>query len=130
MHIAGRHDHLVKLFSEFYDLAVDLLQIFDGLHIGLIASQHKGIVSDRLDLQIIIEIDQSCNFLIGSVIQHSLIQFARLTGRTKQQSLSVTHKFALRDQRSSVIVFQMRAGHQTIQIDATQVIGRQQDCMV
>ena len=68
MHIAGRHDHFVELFSEFYDLAVDLLKIFDRLYIGLVASKHKSIVADRLDLQIIIEIDQPCDLLIRAMV--------------------------------------------------------------
>ncbi len=44
------------------------IAIFDRLHIGLVASKHKSIVADRLDLQIIIEIDQPCDLLIRAMV--------------------------------------------------------------
>ena len=57
MNVAGSYHRFIKGLSQFYDLPVDLLKIFLCLDIVPVRiPEHKGIVADRLDLQIIIEI--------------------------------------------------------------------------
>ena len=56
MHIAGRTHRLVKLLAEGNDLPVDIHQIIHCIHRALLIPQHKHVVSQRLDLQIIVEL--------------------------------------------------------------------------
>ncbi len=90
MHIAGRHDRLFELFAEGYDLPVDILQ--DPLRSSLSSAslRHKHVVSERLDLQIIIKFTSLASSASGRSVQDRLIQLSRLTGRSNDQALSVT----------------------------------------
>ena len=52
---------------------------------------HKGIVADGLDLQIIIKIHDIGDLIIRFAFKKRLIQFPRLTGRTHQDPFPVFH---------------------------------------
>ena len=57
VNVTGSYHRLVKGLSQLHDLPVDLLKIFLSLDIIPVRiPEHKGIVADRLDLQIIIEV--------------------------------------------------------------------------
>ena len=65
MHVAGGNHRLIELLTQAYDLTVDLLKILLGLYFAdLLAVDHKGIVSKRLDFQIIIVIYNPCDPLL------------------------------------------------------------------
>ena len=86
MHVTGGADRLSELFSEADYLPVYVLKIVLGVDIVFLL-QEKGIISQGLDLQIVIEPDYSCDlFLCPSVFQCP-IQFSRLTGAAQDQSL-------------------------------------------
>ena len=57
VNVTGSYHRLIKGLSQLHDLPVDLLKIFLSLDIIPVRiPEHKGIVADRLDLQIIIEV--------------------------------------------------------------------------
>ena len=57
MYIAGRDHRLVKQLSELYNPPVKLHQILHGLHRFPVTANHKRIIPQRLDFQIIIKTD-------------------------------------------------------------------------
>ena len=65
MHVTGGNHRLIELLTQAYDLTVDLLKILLGLYFAdPLAVDHKGIVSKRLDFQIIIVIYNPCDPLL------------------------------------------------------------------
>ena len=69
MDVAGRHHRLIKGLAQFHDLPVDLLKVLLRLYIIPVRiPEHKGIVSNRLNLQIIIEIYDPGDFCIRTAV--------------------------------------------------------------
>ena len=80
----------MELFSQPNDLPVHVLDILHGIdRTDLIAIDHKCIISQRLNLQIIIEIHDLRNGLIGFSIQECLIKLPGLAGTAHDQSFPV-----------------------------------------
>ena len=96
----------------------------------LIICDHKFIISDRLNFQIIIEIYQSGNLCLRCISQQCLVQFARLAGTSYQKSVTVFLQDALWYTGTSVIVLQMRLAYQFIQINTTRFISGKNNYMV
>ena len=80
MHIAGRTHRLVKLLAEGNDLPVDIHQVIHRLHRALLIPQHKHVVSERLDLQIVIKLHELRKLRIRHAPQDRLIKLPRLAG--------------------------------------------------
>ena len=60
MYITGGNHRFFKLFSQFHDPSVQIPKIFlGGYIIPVFIPHHKHVVTDRLDLQIIIEFHQT-----------------------------------------------------------------------
>ena len=69
MHIAGGNHRLIKHFPQLYDLPVDFPQIVLCLNIRpVLIPQHEGIVADRLNFQIVIEVHQSGDLRLGPAV--------------------------------------------------------------
>ena len=73
MHIAGSADRLIKLFTEGHDLPVDVHQVIHRPHRALLISQHKHVVSERLDLQIVIKLHELRKLRIRHTAQDRLV---------------------------------------------------------
>ena len=80
MHIAGRTHRLVKLLAEGSDLPIDIHQVIHRLHRALLIPQHKHVVSERLDLQIVIKLHELRKLRIRHAPQDRLIKLPRLAG--------------------------------------------------
>ena len=80
MDVAGGHYGLAKLLAQGDDPLIEPDQILLGLKGGPLSPQHKFIVAQGLDLQIVIEIDQPRDLLLRSGAHQSLVQLARLAG--------------------------------------------------
>ena len=130
MHITGSHHRLVKLFSQLYDPPVILLKILLCIGRTVLISQHKCIVADGLDLQIIIKFYNTGDILVGSAPHQCPKQFSCLTGRAEKQSFPVFHIQALGYPRPSGIIVKMRLGDQPVQIDPPCIVLSQNDGMV
>ena len=125
MDIAGRDHRLVILFSQLYDPAVDILQRLHVRH--RMIAYHELIVAERLNLQIVIIIDQILDDLRTIVIQYRLIEFTRFTGRSQKQSLPQAIQLRLGNPRHPVEILQMRDGNELIQIPESGQILYQND---
>ena len=131
MHIAGCDNRFFKLIPQFDDFFIDLDQVFIGLNtVILFICQHKCIVSERLDFQIIVEIYKSCNLRFRCISKNCLIQFPCFTGTSDQKPVPVFQKQTLRYTRTTTVIFQMRLTHQLIQINSPCLISCQNDCMI
>ena len=131
MHITGSKHRLVQLLSQFDNLPVQILQIFFRLDVfSVFLTDHKCIIADWLNLQIIIKVRNTNNFLFCFSFQNCLEQFSRFTGRSQNQSLPVLLYGTLRDTGSSVVILQMRPGYQTVQIDSSNLILCQNNGMI
>ena len=107
MYVTRRHNRLFVAFSEHYDLPVQILQILDRLAVLIVLPRHKHIIADRLDLQIIIEIDQSCDLRLWCIAQQCPVKLTCLTRRSENQPLAVLLQQTLRYTRPPVVILQM-----------------------
>ena len=62
MHIAGSADRFLELLSQLDDPAVQIPQILFILDRAVLVPDHKRIIANGLDLQVIIEIHDSSKF--------------------------------------------------------------------
>ena len=109
MHVAGRHHRLFELFAQPDDLPVQLLQILCTAHRRhIVTVDHKRIVAQGLDLQIIIKLHQTGNFRVRRPAQQRLVKLSRLAGGADHHAFLVFQIHALWQPRTAVIVFQMR----------------------
>jgi hypothetical protein len=70
MNVAGRYYRLIEPFTKLYNPPVYVFNILCRIYISnLFRSDHKLIVSRRLNLQIIIKIHQLRDLLFGFLIQ-------------------------------------------------------------
>ena len=130
MDVAGSHHRLVVLFSQPDDGAVVFLQLLHRLGILIVVPGHKHVVAQRLNLQIIIELHDACQFLGGSPPDNGPEQFARLAGRSQNQTLPVFLQHALGHSGPSVVILQMGPGNQPVQIDPAHVVCSQQNGVI
>ena len=118
MHITGSHYRLIKLLSQLNDLLIDLNQVFlrvDG--IILLILDHKPVISQRLDLQIIIKIHQSCDLRLRCIPKQCLVKLTGLAGASNEQSIPVCFKYTLGNSWLMVKIFDMGLAYQLVQID-------------
>ena len=125
MHVTGSYYRLFKFFSQLYDSAVDILKFLYGVHRLFIAAQHKLIIAQRLDFQIIIKFHDSGDFLLRLSPDNRTVQFPRFAGGSQQQPLPVFYKFAFGHSGPFVVICQMGQRHQTVQIYSADIIGCQ-----
>ena len=128
MHVTGCHNRLAVSFTQFHNLPV---HVFDILHrVNIFHSRrinHKFIVTQRLDFQIIIEMYQFFDALFGFAVQKSTIQFPRFAGTAQNQAFPHLHKFAFRDSRATEEIINMSHGNQFVQIPQTCIVLHQND---
>ena len=130
MHITGCNDRLAKLIAKVADLPVDILQIFHGLYRCFLIIKQEHVVSNRLDLIVIIEITKSCDFILALSVQYCTVKLARLTGGANDQTFPVFVDQTLRHTWTPVKICQMRLRNQTVQIHSSNLICRQYDTMI
>ena len=134
VHITGSANRLIEFHSQLYDTTVQIPQILFRLQLVLAAAflipQIKGVVTDRLDFQIVIEIHDTGHFGVGLTKQNSLEQLSCLTGGTDNQALPVFLNETLRNLRLTSEIFQMGRTHQSVQVNSSDIILRQNNNMV
>ena len=90
MHITGCHNRFMELLPQLYNPAVDILNILHGIYRpDFLRGNHKLIVPDRLDFQIIIKPHQPGNLHIALPVQKRPVQFSRFTGTSQNQPFPV-----------------------------------------
>ena len=97
MHVAGGDHQLVELSRPALQ-SCRLISCSSSIGVdgALLIPQHEAVVADRLNLQIVVETSQDVTISSsGLPSKIALVEFARLTGRSEQQSLSVLYEFAL-----------------------------------
>ncbi len=67
MDVTGRADRLIILFSQTHNPAVQIHQLFLGIHRTFLIPEHKCIVAQRLYFQIVIKI----HYLMYLRIRHT-----------------------------------------------------------
>ena len=107
MYITGGNDRLLKFFTKTHDLPDIFPEIFLRVYRILGIPQHKSVIAQGLDLQVIVKIHDSCHFLAGRSSKNCLIQFPRLAGRTYDQTFPVFIQKTLGNPRSSGKIFKM-----------------------
>ncbi len=126
MHVTCGAYRLAQLLAQADDGAVIVPQLLHGAHRPV--SQHKHVVADRLDLQIIVEGGDALELLpILMAVRQCLKQFSRLAGRADDQTLPMGHQLSFGDDRPLVEIFQVGQGDQLEQVLQPQLVFRQQD---
>ena len=62
MDVAGSADQLAELLPQFYDFPVQIPQFLLCLHRTFFIPQHKSVIADGLNFQIVVKPNQSGNF--------------------------------------------------------------------
>lgn len=132
--ISSGHHWLAHLMGELYDGSVKVSQLLLVPRHGpsvLVRAQHKGVVADGLDLQVIIPGGNPFELRPGGTAGHRLEELPCLAGRAHKKSLSVLvdeafgHHWVL----FALKVFQMGFGYQLIEIAQTGLISGQDNEM-
>ena len=131
MYVTGGNHRFVKLFSQFYNPLVDRLNILHGMYIfHPFRRNHKFVVTQGLNFQIVIKVYNPADFRIRLAPQHRLVQLAGFTGAAQQYALPVLLKQALGNSGPSGIIGQMGFRYHRIQIHSAHVILRQHNGMI
>ena len=80
VHIAGSDHRFAVFVAQSHDALIDGDEIILRMDVDAVALDHEAVVAQRLDLQIVIKIDQPGDLLLRCTVQDRLVQFARLTG--------------------------------------------------
>ena len=123
MDVAGGADGNMQGISQPYNGAVEVPELF--FVTGSPFLHHKLVVSQRLDLQKIVEAGDGTQFLPRPAIHNCTIQFPLVTGAAEKQPLLVLQQLAFGDAGLSIEVMQMRPGNQLIQVFKPCSISRQ-----
>ena len=97
VHVARGDNRLAELFAQADDRAVEFTQLF--LILDLAIADHKRVVADRLDLQVIVKFRDAAQLRPGRAVEHGAEQLARLAGAAKQEPFAVLHERAFEDAR-------------------------------
>ncbi|CDC25052.1 unknown [Firmicutes bacterium CAG:466] len=131
MNITSCYNRLSISFAQFHNLSVHIFDIFHGVdifHSGRV--NHKFIVAQRLNFQIIIEMYQFFDTLFGLAVQKGTIQFPCFAGTAQNQAFPHLHEFAFGNSGTTEEIINMGHGNQFVQIPQTCIVLHQNDCMV
>ena len=130
MHIAGRDGRDAEAVADLNDLAVQIAQvlfIFDGI---AVAVDHEVIVSERLNLEIIIEGCEPFQLVIRLALDDRREELARLARTAVEQSLVMLHEQRFRDQRFLIKIVDLRIGHEPVEILHAGLVLRENDLVI
>ena len=131
MHVAGGDHGFPELFPELHHPLVQRDQIFLGVDIPQsLRFDHKPVVADRLDLQIVIKLHNAGDLFVALSVEHGTKQLPRLAGAAQDQTFPVLLDQTLWDQWSLVKIFQMGLGYQLVEVDAPRLVLCQYDNVV
>ena len=130
MHVTGSADQLVKPLSQLHNPFIQLNQISLCLNRALLIPEHKAIISQRLDFQIIIKMNQPGKLRVRNPSQKGLVKLPSLTSRANNETFPVLLQQALWNTGPSGIVGKMGPADQTVQINTPYIIFSQNNHMV
>ena len=123
----GAH-RFAKFLAQADNGAVELPQFLLRLHLAV--AEHKGVVAQGLDLQIVVERGNALQLCPVLMISDGTEQLARFAGRADNETLAVLHQFRLGDGGHAVEILQIGHGDQLIEVLQAQLILRQKDNML
>ena len=125
MNVSGSADRLAQFLTQTDDGTVELLQVFLRLHLSL--ADHKLVVAEGLDLQKIVIVRDALQLVPVLVVLHCLEQFARLTGGTYNDTLTVLVQQRLGDRGHTLEILQIGGGDHLVQVLQAHLVAGQQD---
>ncbi len=128
MHVAGRHNRDMQLFTERDDLTVVIPQRLLILREPL--ADHEFVVGDGLDFEVIVEFGKIFKIGIILAVHQCREQLTCLTRRAEDQTVAVLLQHGLREKRMTVVVIQMPVGHQAVKILQSHLIAHQNDLVI
>lgn len=93
-------------------------------------SEHKAVVADGLNLQIIIKTGDLTQLVPRAAVDHGAEKLARLAGAAQKQALAVLDQDAFGDARFFIKIFQMGLGDQLIQILKPRLVLHQNNLVI
>ena len=131
MYVTGSYDRFAVCASQLYDSSVDLFQILSRSNIFMLfIIDQIQIVCQRLNLQIIIEGNDSFDSFSTVIFQNSFIELSAAACRSQDQSFPVFFDHALGHSGLTVKIIQMGTRDQFIEIFQSDLILHQQDRMM
>ena len=134
MNIARGADRFIQCFTQANNCAVKFSQLFHILcnrcFSGTLRTEHKGIVAKRLDLQEIVERCNLFQILLLLSGNDCLEQFARLAGRTNDQTFPQFHQQRLWNAGCFFEILQVGLGNQLIQVPKSSLILGQKNNVI
>ena len=114
VYVASGDHGLVQLLAQPHDFAVEIAQRF--LILGRAFLQHKGVVADGLDFQIIVKARDAQKLRVPRAAHHRAEQFARLARAAHDQPFPVFFDQAARNARTAAVMVQVRLAHQAVEV--------------
>ena len=114
MGVTRSHDRLVQILAQLYDGAVEVLDRLNRIHLPV--AEHKFIVAEGLDLEIIVIIGDAQQLLIRLARHDRPVKLTRFTGRGKQQSLAVLVQQAARHTRFFEEILGVRGADDAVEV--------------
>ena len=128
VYVTGGTARFSQFIRQAENIAVPVAQLLLVLRHAL--CDHKVVVADRLNLQIVVERRQPLDLLPRLALGQCAEYLARLTRRAENQSLTVTDEFAARHNGALVVIFQKALGNQLIQVSQSRLVLHQNDKMI
>ena len=128
MHVGCRNDRFPECAAGVQYSPVKILKNFDGTDATVV--HEKGVVADRLDLQIVVERSNLSQRIITLTAHDSSVKLAHAAGGTDQDPLPMLHQQALRDAGHLQEVVQIGLRYHLIEILETGSIQNQKDHMI
>ena len=126
--VARCADGLAELFAKLDNSAVEVLEVFVVAHRAV--AHHEAVIAERLNFKIVVERGDALELIPVLVVDDGAEQLARLAGRADDQALAMRDKFAFRDDRHALKVFEVRRRDELVEVlEAHLVLGDQNDVL-
>ncbi len=123
MDVSGRDDRLFELFAQGHDRAVQILKILVCPDIIVVFFfLQESVVAERLDLQIIVERDDTGDLFVRYASQDGIEQLSVAACGADDQVFTHFLKRRLRDTRPPVIILEVRIRHEPVQRDTSGLV--------
>ena len=103
--VSGGTDGFTQLLTQADDGSVKLLQVL--LAAGVAISQHKAVVAQGLNLQIVVKIRNTLQLIPVLAVHHRFKKLPRLTGGAHNDPLPVLFQHTFGDDRNTFKVFEV-----------------------
>ena len=116
MRVTGGNHGNAQLLTQRHHAAIEITEILLTLNGKSVVVDHKAVVADGLNLQIIVELGDLLDLALGLILQHGRDQLARLAGRADDEPLAVLFQHGFGYARHLAEIVEIAKGNQLIKV--------------